>query len=127
MSPGPVSIVAIGTVAVPSADADRSLAFYVGLLGFRKVRDLPFGDGQRWVEVAPPEGTTTIAIAPAGSSRVGIDTGIRLTTADAASDHAELSSLGADVDPEMLHYPGVPTMFSLRDPDGNRLYIVQRM
>ena len=58
---------------------------------------------------------------------MGIDTGIRLTTTDATSDNAELSSLGADVDPDVPRYPGVPPMFSLRDPDGNRLYIVQRM
>jgi lactoylglutathione lyase len=32
-----------------------------------------------------------------------------------------------DVDPEILRFPGVPPMFALRDPDGNCLYVVQRM
>ena len=28
--------------------------------------------------------------------------------------------------PEVAHWPGVPPMFSFRDPDGNQLYLVQR-
>jgi predicted enzyme related to lactoylglutathione lyase len=38
-----------------------------------------------------------------------------------------LKAAGADVDAEILRIPGVPAMFSFRDPDGNRLYIVERM
>ena len=121
------SITQVGTVAVPTVDQDRSLAFYTGVLGFEVTRDVPFGDGQRWIEVAPPAAGTTIALAPQGSSPVGVDTGIRLTTDDAEGDHAALVARAVDVDEEILRYPGVPPMFTLRDPDGNTLYIVQRM
>ena len=121
------SITQIGTVAIPAIDQDRSLAFYVEVLGFEKTRDIPFGNGQRWIEVAPPAGSTTIAIAPPGSTPVGVDTGIRLTTDDAEADHAAMLANGVEVDPEILRFPGVPPMFTLRDPDGNRLYVVQRM
>ncbi len=127
MTHRPTSITQVGTVAVPTADQDRSLAFYTGVLGFELVRDVPFGQGQRWIEVAPPGAATTIAIAPQGSSPVGVDTGIRLTTDDAEGDHAALLANAVDVDAEILRYPGVPPMFTLRDPDGNTLYIVQRM
>lgn len=121
------SITQVGTVAVPAVDQERSLAFYTGVLGFEVTRDVPFGQGQRWIEVAPPGAATTIAIAPPGSSPVGVDTGIRLTTDDAQGDHAALVANAVDVDAEILRYPGVPPMFTLRDPDGNTLYIVQRM
>ena len=84
--------------------------------------DAPFG-GARWIEVAPPGGTTSIALAAGGST--GVDTGIRLTTADAEATHAALQAAGADVDPEILRYPGVPPMFAFRDPDGNRLVLVE--
>jgi len=97
------------------------------VLGFEKVRDAPFGNGQRWIEVAPPGGGTTIAITPPGTSPVGVDTGIRLTTDDAEGDHVALLANAVDVDSEILRFPGVPPMFTLRDPDGNRLYVVQRM
>jgi catechol 2,3-dioxygenase-like lactoylglutathione lyase family enzyme len=121
------SITQIATVAIPASDQERSLAFYVDVLGFEKTRDLPFGNGQRWIEVSPPAGGTTIAIPPLGDVSPGVDTGIRLTTGDAASDHAALLAKDVDVDPEILRFPGAPPMFTLRDPDGNRLYVVERM
>jgi catechol 2,3-dioxygenase-like lactoylglutathione lyase family enzyme len=126
MSHTGMSITHIATVAIPAADQERSLAFYTEVLGFRKTLDAPFGNG-RWIEVAPPGGGTTIAIPPLGDATAGIDTGIRLTTDDAAADHAALLEHGVDVDAEILRYPGVPPMFTLRDPDGNRLYIVEHM
>ena len=120
------SITQITTVAVPVTDQERSLAFYVDTLGFVKVRDVPFGD-QRWIEVAPSAGGTTIAIPPLGDAPVGVDTGIRLTTENAEADHAALKANGVEVDAEILRFPGVPPMFTLRDPDGNRLYVVESM
>ena len=64
-------------------------------------------------------------MAPPGDVKPGVDTGIRLSTTDAAADHAALQAAGAQVDPEILNFPGVPPMFGLADPDGNRLYVVQ--
>jgi len=117
----------LATVAVPVADQDRALEFYLDKLGFEKRTDAPFGPGLRWIEVAPSGATTTIALPPLGpGSRVGVDTGIRLLTGDADADHADLKAGGVDVDPEVLRWPGVPPMFSLRDPDRNTLYIVQQ-
>lgn len=119
-------IIDVRTVGVPVTDQDAALAFYGGKLGFEKRLDVPFGDGNRWIEVAPPGAATTIALMPAaGHTAIGIDTHIRLTTADAAADHADLKSKGVDVDADVIPYP-MP-MFSFRDPDGNTLYLVQRM
>ena len=119
-------ITALGTVAVPVTDHERAIAFYVGTLGFEKRLDAPFGAGLRWVEVAPPGAATTIALAPAPEGApVGVDTGVRLTTANADGDHAHLLESGVDADAEVIRWPGVPPMFSFRDPDGNRLYIVE--
>ncbi len=117
----------VSTVAVPVTDQERALAFYVGTLGFEVRRDAPFGPGMRWIEVAPPGAPTTIALPPRGDVAPGIDTGIRLTTRDAEADHAALLARGVVVS-EVLHFgPGVPPMFTLRDPDGNTLYVVEAM
>ncbi|HXA41498.1 MAG TPA: VOC family protein [Candidatus Solibacter sp.] len=116
----------VGTVAVPVADQDRALAFYTEVLGFEKRRDMPFGPGQRWIEVACPRAVTSIALV-AGSPEqpVGGDTGIRLISEDVESDHAAFAARGVDVDQEVLRFGGgVPPMFLLRDPDGNSLVIV---
>jgi catechol 2,3-dioxygenase-like lactoylglutathione lyase family enzyme len=121
------SITQVRTIAVPTTDQARSLAFYTDVLGFEKTLDAPFGPGQRWIEVTPPGGGATIALPPRGDAPTGIDTGIRLETDDAEADHETLKAAGANVDAEVLRYPGVPPMFAFRDPDGNTLYIVQRM
>src|SRR5947207_6711548 len=113
MSRNATNISQIGTVAVPVTDQERSLAFYVDVLGFEKTRDVPFGPGQRWIEVTPPAGGTTIAIPPLGDATAGIDTGIRLTTSDAEADHQTLRSMAVDVDTEYVLLLGVPLMFSL--------------
>jgi catechol 2,3-dioxygenase-like lactoylglutathione lyase family enzyme len=121
-------ITQLATVAVPVADQERAIGFYAGTLGFEVRMDVPFGDGQRWIEVAPAGATTTIALPPRGDSPVGVDTGIRLTTEDADADHADLVARGVDADAEVMRWgSGVPPMFSFRDPDGNTLYVVQRM
>lgn len=120
-------ITGVATVAIPVTDQERALAFYVDTLGFEKRLDAPFGPGNRWIEVAPPGSSTTIALPTLGDIAPGIDTGIRLTTRNAEADHAALQARGADVDAGVLIYPGVPPMFVLRDPDGNTLYVVEAM
>jgi catechol 2,3-dioxygenase-like lactoylglutathione lyase family enzyme len=119
-----VRIREVGTVAVPVTDPDRALEFYCGTLGLEKRRDVPIAAGGRWIEVGPHGGTTTIALAPPGTSSVGVDTGIRLYADDAEAVHADLVAGGADAG-DVMRWPGVPPMFSLRDPDGNTLYVVE--
>src|SRR6478736_2736790 len=87
-------ITELANVAVPVTDQERALQFYVGTLGFEKRLDAPFGDGQRWIEVAPAGAATTIAIPPNGGVPTGVDTGIRLRTDNAADDHAALQAAG---------------------------------
>lgn len=119
-----VQISQIHTVGVPVTDQARALRFYVGTLGFRSVRDVPVGPGNRWLEVAPPHGTATIAlVATSEGLPVGVETGIRLVSADVAGAHAALAAEGVDVG-ELLCWEGVPPMFAFRDPDGNRLELV---
>lgn len=125
-----MSISQIGRIIIPVSDQERSLAFYVGTLGFEKRMDVPMGDGYRWLEVAPVGAATSIAIVPPppeeGASKPGVDTGISLTTDDADGTHADLSAKGVDVDAEVMRWGGpVPPMFSFRDPDGNTLRIVE--
>jgi len=118
-------ITQVGTIGVPVTDQDRALEFYLEKLGFEKRIDAPYGKGERWVEVAPPRSATTIALVRAREGDpTGIDTRVRFATKDAEADHAALRARGVDADAEIMRYP-VP-MFVFRDPDGNRLIIVER-
>jgi lactoylglutathione lyase len=125
-APGTTRISDVRTVGVPVTDQERALEFYGGVLGFEVRLDTPFPGG-RWIEVAPPGATTTIALtATSDGTPEGVDTGVRFTTADAAADRAALTAAEVRVDGEVLRFPGVPPMFSFRDPDGNTLYVVEQ-
>jgi catechol 2,3-dioxygenase-like lactoylglutathione lyase family enzyme len=126
--PGTLHISEIGRVAIPTADQDRALEFYVGTLGFELRSDETFADGKmRWIEVAPPGASTSIALAPPmEGGPTSVDTGIILSSSDIEADHAALKAAGVDVDGEIARWGDpVPPMFRLRDPGGNTLAIVQ--
>lgn len=117
----------INTVIVPVADQDRAIEFYCEKLGFEKRLDIPFGNGYRWVEVAPGDAETTIALAPPpeGKPTGNRETGIGIQTDDIDAYHAELKSNGVDVDAAVSRQGDpVPPLFWLRDPEGNTLMVV---
>ena len=114
----------IATVIVPVPDQDEALELYTGTLGFEVVRDMPFGQGDRWLEVGPPGASTTIALVRANSSDQPVE--ISFLTTDVSGDHATVRSAGLDSDAEVLDFGGgVPPMFTFRDPYGNRFRVVQ--
>lgn len=121
------AITRLGRVLVPVADQDAAIAFYRDKLGFTLTADVPFGEGDRWVEVAPPDGGATIALTPPqGEYQPGRMTGIALESSDPRADHEELRSKGVDVDEQILGGDGtVPMLFFFRDGDGNGLMVVQ--
>jgi catechol 2,3-dioxygenase-like lactoylglutathione lyase family enzyme len=137
-----IRITQVGTVFVPVADQDRALEFYLDKLGFEKRADFPYGEGGRWIEVAPPGSAMAIAlVAPSeGESAGGDETHCALATEDIEADHAALRARGVDVDAEIARTgkrrsglvsieatiaDPVPPQFFVRDPDGNRFLIVQ--
>jgi catechol 2,3-dioxygenase-like lactoylglutathione lyase family enzyme len=121
-------ITQLGTVIIPVSDQGQALQFYLDALGFEKRADIPYGAGDRWVEVAPPGAATSIALVPPREGEpLGIDTRVAFTTEDADSDHANLRARGVEADEAVMRMGGpVPPMFFFRDPDGNRFLIVER-
>jgi catechol 2,3-dioxygenase-like lactoylglutathione lyase family enzyme len=117
----------VGTVIVPVSDQDRAIEFYTDKLGFEVRTDSAYGDGDRWVEVAPAGAATTIALVPPREGQsVGVPTNMGLSTEDVDADHASLKERGADVDDVMRMGDPVPPMFFLRDQDGNQIFVVER-
>jgi catechol 2,3-dioxygenase-like lactoylglutathione lyase family enzyme len=118
----------VGRVCVTVADTDRAVDFYVETLGFEKVVDMRMGPDMRWVEVALAGTPTTIALSPPppDTEAGGAETGICLDTTDLEAAHAALKAAGVDVDQEITRFGApVPPMFWLRDPDGNKLIVVE--
>lgn len=117
----------IGVAMFTVADQDAALAFYTGKLGFEVRADVRFGenDAMRWLEVAPPGSVARLALNPPmagapGGGSIGVE------TTDVLGEHARLRAAGdIDVDAELMRAPGVPLMFSVRDPDGNHVWVVE--
>ncbi len=120
----------VSLVCVPTPDQERAISFYEKL-GFEKRTDIPMGNGYRWVEVYPPDGSTGIALAPPppGSTQevAPVQTGITLTTTDIDATHAAFKELGVDVDDQVARMgEPVPPLFWFRDPTGHTLIVVQQ-
>lgn len=121
----PTTITDVRTIGVNVTNQDNAIAFYVATLGFEKRLDAPISPTMRWIEVAPPGATTSIALnANEGTTDVAADTGIRFTVPDAEAEHAAMRERGVNVG-DVLRWEGVPPMYTFDDPDGNRFYIVE--
>src|SRR5215471_12748217 len=75
-------------------DQEKSMRFYLDQLGFRLVVDHMFESGDRWVEVAPPDGSANLALVPAkpGSDQlklIGQDTHAVFISDDVPAKYTE--------------------------------------
>jgi len=80
-------------------DQDQSLRFYLDQLGFSLVGDVRFGSGQRWVAVAPPDGSAVLSlVAPELDSRdyklIGRSTQVVFITEDVVAKFREWRKRG---------------------------------
>jgi len=123
----PTTVSNIGVVMFAVADQDSALAFYTEKLGWEVRGDTRYGENgeMRWLEVAPPGSRARLALNPPMGDEPGGRT-IGVGTADVVGEHKRLTAIGGiDLDPEPMRPPGAPQMFGLRDPDGNRIYVVE--
>ena len=117
------TITDVVAVGIPVSDQDKAVEFFVGTLGFEKRLDAQIGQRLRWVTVAAPGASTTVALI--ANPHTGADTGIRFMVPDAQTEHSAMRQRGIEVG-DLLRWPGVPPMFEFKDPDGNRFEIVEQ-
>jgi serine phosphatase RsbU (regulator of sigma subunit)/predicted enzyme related to lactoylglutathione lyase len=105
-------------------DQDRSLQFYLHQLGFRLIADVRFESGDRWVAVAPPDGSTILVlVAPKPDSEefklIGRPSEVAFLTEDVGATFEEWRKCGV----RFPHPPQTPAwggMFAtFEDVDGN--------
>ena len=126
-SQAPTTVSNIGVVMFAVADQDAALAFYTEKLGWELRGDTRFGENgeMRWLEVAPPGSTARLALNPPmggepGGSAIGVE------TTDVHAEHERLSAVdGVTISNPPREMGGAPLMFSIADPDGNHIWIVQ--
>ena len=105
-------------------DQDRSLSFYVDKLGFRLVVDHRFENGQRWIEVAPPDGNAHLGLALVPPNEdptelIRSQALIWFITEDVNRKYEDWKARGVEFryPPEVPAWGGIHTRF--QDPDGN--------
>ena len=124
---GPTTVSSIGVAMFTVADQDAARAFYTEKLGWEVRGDDRFGEGgeMRWLEVAPPGSGARLALNPPmqgepGGSAIGVE------TTDVRAEHERLSAIdGVTITNPPMEMGGAPLMFSIADPDGNHIWIVQ--
>jgi catechol 2,3-dioxygenase-like lactoylglutathione lyase family enzyme len=105
-------------VSVPVADQERAKIFYRDVLGFDLLRDEPMGPTGRWIQLAPPGCSTTIALVTwFETMRPGGLQGVMLNSTDIDRDHQDLNAKGLELTKIDQQPWGRFAMF--KDPDGN--------
>ena len=118
-----MGVTGVQLFSLPVTDQDRARDFYVDVLGFELVNDMPMGPGMRWVQVRPAGGFTSITLVtwfesmPAGRSR-----GTVLETDDLDGAIVRLRGLGVDLPAEVESAPW-GRFVTFEDPDGNGLVL----
>ena len=107
------TITDIGTVGIPVSDQDKAVEFFTGTLGFEKRLDARMGESFRWVTVAAPGASTSVALIARPDA--GADTGIRFLVPDAETEHAAMRQRGIEVG-DLLPVAGYPAHVRVQGP-----------
>jgi catechol 2,3-dioxygenase-like lactoylglutathione lyase family enzyme len=117
----------IGVAMFTISDQDAAIDYYTNTLGWELRSDVPFGDegGNRWVEVAPPGSGARLALNPPMGGQPG-GSAIAVETPDVNAEYERLKAIEGVKTGEPMGGEGpVPRMFSVEDPDGNHIWVVQ--
>ncbi|MGY4913584.1 VOC family protein [Micromonospora aurantiaca (nom. illeg.)] len=120
----------ITLITIPVTDQDKAKEFYARL-GFEVINDhemtpdeMPPEPGLRWLQLGTPGGETTMVLATwgVGGLRPGAQH-ISVACKDVKGLHNELASAGVEASPVFDAPFGA--FFSVEDPDGNGVMIVE--
>lgn len=126
----------IKLTSVSIDDYDKALKFYTEVMGFLPKRDIPLGDGARWITVASPEdpnGTELLLEPNAGYPAMKalkeslMKDGIPFTAFevnDIQSEYERMQNLGVEFAMEPTNM-GMTTAAVLNDTCGNLIQIYQ--
>jgi len=116
----------VQVVSVPVSGQDRAKSYYTDTLGFELRTENAFGEGIRWIEVAPQGSTSSLSLVtwfeamPPGSLQ-----GLVFAVDDVHATYEELLAKGVPFDFPPREMPG-GLQAVLRDPDGNGFVIAGR-
>lgn len=126
----------IKLASIPIDDYDKALKFYTEKMGFEKKRDIPLGEGARWITVVSPQepNGTELLLEPNASypamkalKEALVKDGIPITAFevdDIQAEYARIKKLGVEFTMEPTNM-GSTTVAILDDTCGNLIQIYQ--
>ena len=126
----------IKLACVPIDEYDKALKFYTEKMGFEKKRDIPLGEGARWLTVVSPQepNGTELLLEPNASypamkalKEALVKDGIPITAFevdDIQAEYARIKKLGVEFTMEPTNM-GSTTVAILDDTCGNLIQIYQ--
>jgi predicted enzyme related to lactoylglutathione lyase len=126
----------IKLTSVSIDDYDKALKFYTEVMGLEKKRDIPLGDGARWITVVSPEEPdgTELLLEPNSEypamkalKEALVSDGIPFTAfevRDVQAQYERMKNLGVEFTMEPTNM-GMSTVAVLNDTCGNLIQIYQ--
>jgi uncharacterized glyoxalase superfamily protein PhnB len=114
-------ITGIKLISINVDDQDRALEFYTRKLGFELLDDQPMGEGERWIEVAPPGRSVIFALTKesGAQSKIGKAVQIELKCDDIKSTYEQMKSRGINFTAELEAAPWGGEAAQFLDSEGN--------
>ena len=118
-------ITGIKLISICVDDQARALEFYTKKLGFDLLDDQPMGEGERWIEVAPPGGNVILSLTKQGGpeSKIGKAVQIELKCADVVATVKELKGRGVKITAEAEEAPWGGWAAQFVDEEGNEFVL----
>lgn len=121
----------IGHLAFDVSDMEQSLAFYCGILGFRKAFEIPHDDGRPWIVYLKVAGLQFIELFYGGLNKPAQVTKpigfshlcLEVDDIHAIAEHLAKNGVPLDVEPKRGKDHNWQCW--VRDPDGNRIEFMQ--
>ena len=120
----------VSKVAIEVDDQQRAKEFWTETMGFELVKDEPYHDDFRWVEVRPPDQSLVIMLGPRQGERREAPpkfptTNVWFYCDDLQKTYDELTARGVEFSQAPMEFQqGLWSVFV--DPDGNRYALIPR-
>ena len=110
---------------LPVDDADRAIAFYTGKLRLTVTTDAAMGGGGRWIELALPEGNTSLLVEIGAIDRDRSRPALMLVVPDVDAAYERLDTLGVEFTAQPQEAPWQPgTRYAIfRDSEANLILL----
>ena len=110
------------TCAMQCTDLDKAIAWYQGVLGFTMIYRM---DDLAWCELRSPVDRVNVGLSQVEEPEVKGGATLTFGVSDIDAARTALESQGVSFDGDTMTHPGMVSLATFYDPDGNKLMLYQ--